>query len=215
MMSFSWMLVHPNARTPSVCKLSSSFDKQPSRPAAPTRHLGWVSHNPRAPPWCSHCLSLLSRTVGLPGACNPEGGSPAAQRPPLPPLSYLDWASSSSGQQTCGGEATFSICHWHKVGVCWCLCATSTHGVHERGELDLKEPYILKGTFCLFYSLHYGLLQDIDSSSPCYIVGPCCLPVLYNSVYMLTPTSAYLHFALTRFGNHCFLCQVSLFSFYK
>ena len=26
---------------------------------------------------------------------------------------------------------------------------------------------------------HYDLLQDIEYSSLCYTVGPCCLPILY------------------------------------
>ena len=26
---------------------------------------------------------------------------------------------------------------------------------------------------------HYRLLQDIEYSSLCYTVGPCCLPILY------------------------------------
>ena len=29
---------------------------------------------------------------------------------------------------------------------------------------------------------HYGLLQDIEYSSLCYTVGPCCLSVLYTVV---------------------------------
>ena len=26
---------------------------------------------------------------------------------------------------------------------------------------------------------HYRLLQDIEYSFLCYVVGPCCLPILY------------------------------------
>ena len=34
--------------------------------------------------------------------------------------------------------------------------------------------------YILFQTLfHYRLLQDIEYSSPCYTVGPCCLSVLY------------------------------------
>ena len=34
--------------------------------------------------------------------------------------------------------------------------------------------------YILFHILlHYRLLQDIEYSSLCYTVGPCCLPVLY------------------------------------
>ena len=34
--------------------------------------------------------------------------------------------------------------------------------------------------YILFQILfHYRLLQDIDYSSLCYTVGPCCLPILY------------------------------------
>ena len=31
---------------------------------------------------------------------------------------------------------------------------------------------------------HYRFLQDIDFSSLCYIVGPCCLSLLYIVVYI-------------------------------
>ena len=31
---------------------------------------------------------------------------------------------------------------------------------------------------------HYGLLQDIEYSSLCYIVGPCFSPILYIIVYI-------------------------------
>ena len=34
--------------------------------------------------------------------------------------------------------------------------------------------------YILFHTLfHYGLSQDIEYSSPCYTVGPCCLSILY------------------------------------
>ena len=34
--------------------------------------------------------------------------------------------------------------------------------------------------YILFQILfHYRLLQDIEYSSLCYTVGPCCLPILY------------------------------------
>ena len=31
--------------------------------------------------------------------------------------------------------------------------------------------------FCIPF--HYGLLQDIEYSSLCYTVGPCCLSIFY------------------------------------
>ena len=35
--------------------------------------------------------------------------------------------------------------------------------------------------YILFYILfHYGLSQDIEYRSLCYIVGPCCLSILYD-----------------------------------
>ena len=38
----------------------------------------------------------------------------------------------------------------------------------------------------LFYILfHYGLLQDIEYSSLCYTVGPCCLSILHVIVCIL------------------------------
>ena len=38
-------------------------------------------------------------------------------------------------------------------------------------------------TYILFYIFfHYGLSQDIEYSSLCYTVGPCCLPILCVTV---------------------------------
>ena len=37
----------------------------------------------------------------------------------------------------------------------------------------------------LFYILfHYGLSQDIEHSSLCYTVGPCCLCILCMCVFL-------------------------------
>ena len=43
----------------------------------------------------------------------------------------------------------------------------------------------------LFHVLsHYGLLQDIEYSSLCYTVVPCCLSIVYiYSLHLLTPNS--------------------------
>ena len=41
--------------------------------------------------------------------------------------------------------------------------------------------YIYIRIYILFHTLfHYGLSQDIEYSSPCYTIGPCCLSVLYK-----------------------------------
>ena len=43
--------------------------------------------------------------------------------------------------------------------------------------------------FPIFF--HYGLLWDIDYSSLCYTIGPCCLiHSIYKSVHMLIPNSS-------------------------
>ena len=47
------------------------------------------------------------------------------------------------------------------------------------GVLQSDYIYIYIHTYMLF---HWGLLQDIKCSSLCYIVGPCCLSILYSSV---------------------------------
>ena len=39
---------------------------------------------------------------------------------------------------------------------------------------------------------HYRLSQDIEYSSLCYTVGPCCLSILYIVVYIYTYTYIYL-----------------------
>ena len=42
----------------------------------------------------------------------------------------------------------------------------------------------------LFHIFHYGLLQDIENSSVCYIVGPSCLSILiYNTLHLLISNS--------------------------
>ena len=35
-------------------------------------------------------------------------------------------------------------------------------------------------TFFFIFSLHYGLSQDIEYSSLCFTVGPCCLSLIYK-----------------------------------
>ena len=36
----------------------------------------------------------------------------------------------------------------------------------------------------LFFQFHYGLLQDMEYTSLCSTVGPCCLSVLYILVFI-------------------------------
>ena len=38
--------------------------------------------------------------------------------------------------------------------------------------------------FFFYILFHYGLSQDIKYCSLCYIVGPCCLSILYIMVYI-------------------------------
>ena len=38
---------------------------------------------------------------------------------------------------------------------------------------------IRRQTFFFYIIFHYGLSQDIEYSSLCYLVGPCCLSILY------------------------------------
>ena len=42
---------------------------------------------------------------------------------------------------------------------------------------------------CLFFHnlFHFGLLWDMEYSSLCYTVGPCCLPILYIHVCLCYP----------------------------
>ena len=47
-------------------------------------------------------------------------------------------------------------------------------GVQQSGSVI---RIILRVLFQILF--HYSLLQDIESSSLCYTVGPCCLSVLY------------------------------------
>ena len=48
---------------------------------------------------------------------------------------------------------------------------------------------------CILFNIlfHYGLSQDVEYSSLCYTLGPCCLSILYKLVlHLLTPTSQYI-----------------------
>ena len=49
----------------------------------------------------------------------------------------------------------------------------------QQGDSDIYiYIYIYTHTHNLFHVLfHYGLLQDIEYSSLCYTVGPCCLSI--------------------------------------
>ena len=50
--------------------------------------------------------------------------------------------------------------------------------------------YIYMYVYILSHFFHYGLLRDIEYSSLCYAVGPCCLiHSIYNSLHMLIPNS--------------------------
>ena len=40
-------------------------------------------------------------------------------------------------------------------------------------------------TFFFYILFHYGLSQDIEYSSLCYTVGPCCLSILYMCICSL------------------------------
>ena len=52
--------------------------------------------------------------------------------------------------------------------------------------------------------LHYGLVQDIEYSSPCYTVGLCCLSILSLSIYINTS----LHLLTPH--SHCILPPLPL-----
>jgi len=52
----------------------------------------------------------------------------------------------------------------------------------------LQDKFLTYTFFFIFF--HYGLLQDIENSSVCYIVGPSCLSVLiYNTLHLLIANS--------------------------
>ena len=57
----------------------------------------------------------------------------------------------------------------------------------------------------------YRLLQDIEYSSLCYIIGPCWLSALYVVVYIFKPQTNNLSLLFPfLFGNHKF-CSMSLY----
>ena len=50
--------------------------------------------------------------------------------------------------------------------------------------------YVYIHSFCIL--LHYGLSQDIEYSSLCYPVRPCCLSILYMSLHLLISKSQFI-----------------------
>ena len=62
---------------------------------------------------------------------------------------------------------------------------------------------------------HYGLPEDIECSSLCYMVGPCCLLLLYKIACIvsqtLNPSLSHLLFPLAT--TSLFSISVSLFPF--
>ena len=71
--------------------------------------------------------------------------------------------------------------------------------------------------YILFHTLfHCGLSQDIEYSSLCYAVGPCCLSILYKSLPLLI-SFPFLPFQTPHpFGTiSLFSVCMSLFLFYR
>ena len=51
-----------------------------------------------------------------------------------------------------------------------------------------SQPLLHQGSpFYLFYIIFHGLSQDIEYSSLCYILGPCCLSILNVIVHIYQP----------------------------
>ena len=50
--------------------------------------------------------------------------------------------------------------------------------IQQSNSVTHTDTYI--HSFLFFF--HYSLLQDIEYSSLCYTVGPCCLSTLYTVV---------------------------------
>ena len=72
-------------------------------------------------------------------------------------------------------------------------------------EFLLYSKVILLYIYIHFFQIlfHYGLLQVTEYSSLCYIVGPCCLSILCNSLHLLNPNSQSLPSpAPLPLGNH-------------
>ena len=65
------------------------------------------------------------------------------------------------------------------------------------------------GEVLFFVSFLIIVLQDIESSSLCCIVGPCCLSTLYIAVCSASPKlPIYPSLAPFPFGNHKFVFYV-------
>ena len=85
------------------------------------------------------------------------------------------------------------------------------HGLQPTGLLcPWNSPGKNTGVGCHFL-LHYGLLQDIKYSSLCYIVRPCCLPILYTILIpnsQIFPASSGLPFC----SHKSVLCVILFFN---
>ena len=71
---------------------------------------------------------------------------------------------------------------------------------------------------CILFLIlfHYGLSQDIESSSLCYTVGPCCLSILYILVcicYSQTPNLSLFYPSSPLATTSLISVSVSLFLF--
>ena len=73
--------------------------------------------------------------------------------------------------------------------------------------LSHQESLSLCILFWIFFS-HYRLVQDIEYSSLCYIVGPYYLSILYTVICIFEPQAPCLSIPLFPFGNDKFVFYV-------
>ena len=67
-------------------------------------------------------------------------------------------------------------------------------------------------TFFFYILFHYGLSQDIEYSSLCYTVGPCCLSILNVIVCIYQPQTPSASLSLPHSLPHSLLATTSLSS---
>ena len=98
--------------------------------------------------------------------------------------------------------ASFSLWLLLKLKCSWFITSCWLQMYSKLIQLYIQTFYICIYIYIIFYiPFHYGLLQDIEYSSLCYTVGPCCLSILYN-VNLLIPAPNFSLPIPFPFGNH-------------
>ena len=154
----------------------------------------------------SHCVCVRSVVQSCPTLCDPMDCSLSASSVHgIFQARILEWVAISSSKKSSrprvqtlvscisciGRQILYHWATWEALCKCYrnqliFLCFFFTH------------MYISK--IILF---HYGLSQDIQYSSLCYTLGPCCLSILNATLFLHVPTPNFQSISpCLLLGNH-------------